>query len=91
MRIVRVTVRGRVQGVGFRDWVARKARALELAGWVRSRSDGSVEIFAAGEPRAIEQLVEAARQGPSLARVAELDVEDAQAEVPAGFTRRPTL
>jgi acylphosphatase len=49
MRVVRIAVRGRVQGVGFRDWVMRRARALELAGWVRNRSDGSVEIFAAGE------------------------------------------
>ena len=91
MRIVRIRVRGRVQGVGFRDWVARRARALELAGWVRNRSDGSVEIIAAGEPHSVEPLLEAARNGPPFARVTEVEVEDAQGEVPTGFERRPTL
>jgi acylphosphatase len=86
-----MAVRGRVQGVGFRDWVAGRARALELAGWVRNRSDGSVEMLAAGRPEAVERLIEAARQGPAFARVAELQVEDADEEVPAGFVRRPTL
>jgi acylphosphatase len=91
MRVVRIAVRGRVQGVGFRDWVMRRAGALELAGWVRNRSDGSVEIFAAGEAQAVQRLVEAARGGPPFSRVAELEVEDTQGEVPAGFERRPTL
>jgi acylphosphatase len=71
VKTIRVTVRGRVQGVGFRNWIARRARKLELAGWVRNRSDGSVEILAAGDDQAIDRLVEAARQGPPFARVAE--------------------
>ena len=91
MRIVRITARGRVQGVGFRDWTAGRAKALSLAGWVRNRSDGSVEILVSGEGGAVERMVEAARQGPAFARVTELAVEDAQGEVPPGFERRPTV
>lgn len=91
MRTVRIAVRGRVQGVGFRDWIIRKARSLELAGWVRNRNDGSVEMFVAGEADAVERLVQAAHQGPPFARVTELTVEDALGEAAPGFVRRPTF
>ena len=90
MRTVRIRVRGRVQGVGFRDWIAAQARSLELAGWVRNRRDGSVEILASGQAPAIQRLVEAAHQGPPFARVAQVAVEAAEADPSSDFVRRPT-
>jgi acylphosphatase len=86
-----MAVRGRVQGVGFRDWIVRKARALELTGWVRNRSDDSVEILASGEADAVERLLKEAHQGPPFARVTEVRVDEAEVEVSSGFVRRPTL
>ena len=66
---VQLVVHGRVQGVGFRAFVAREARALGLAGTVRNRPDGTVEIEAEGAAGALEELAAAARRGPVGARV----------------------
>lgn len=66
---VRFIVTGRVQGVGFRWFVMKRARALGLGGYVRNREDGSVEVVAAGEPGAVEQLAVEIGEGPSAARV----------------------
>jgi len=69
MKAVRVVVSGRVQGVGFRAWTVREAKALGLAGRVWNRPDGDVEAEAVGAGPALERFVEAMRQGPRLARV----------------------
>lgn len=63
------TVRGRVQGVGFRWWTRRTAQELGLAGWVRNREDGAVEVEAAGARSAVEALAEALARGPVGSRV----------------------
>ena len=69
MAVVRVEVRGLVQGVGFR-WFAREAaRRLGLAGWVRNRPDGAVEVAASGPDDSIQTFLDALRRGPSGARV----------------------
>lgn len=88
---VRITVTGRVQGVGFRMFVQRHAAALRLDGWVRNRRDGSVEIMASGEPRQVDQLVERATTGPALAKVEEITVRAAEDDGTVGFDERPTL
>jgi acylphosphatase len=64
-----VTVAGRVQGVGFRWFVARKARLLGLAGWVRNLPDGSVRVVAEGSRDAAETLLAWVSRGPDRARV----------------------
>jgi acylphosphatase len=65
-----VVVRGRVQGVGFRQFVAFHARRLRLAGWVRNTADGMrVEVYAEGERQALEELARQMQRGPSTARV----------------------
>ena len=66
---LRLEVRGIVQGVGFRQSLAKRANALGLAGWVRNRRDGSVEALLYGDPAKLDLLKEWARRGPPLARV----------------------
>jgi acylphosphatase len=76
-RIVRIVVRGRVQGVGFRAFVEDEANLRALSGWVRNRRDGSVEAVAAGRAVEIEAFLIAVRKGPPASRVDALDVENA--------------
>ena len=92
-RAVRLTVRGRVQGVGYRAWAADTARALGLAGWVRNRVDGTVEAVAAGDDGAVERFIAACRTGPALARVSAVEVSSADPADTAGlgFEHRPTV
>ena len=67
--IRRVMVQGRVQGVGYRAWVERQALMLHLEGWVRNRSDGSVEALFSGPADVVTELVALCRRGPASARV----------------------
>ena len=75
--ILLVTIRGRVQGVGYRAWVEYQAMASGLEGWVRNRRDGSVEAVFIGEDDAVEAMVEACRTGPAAALVEAVDHRDA--------------
>jgi acylphosphatase len=69
-----VVVRGRVQGVGFRDFVIIRARVLSLTGYVRNLPDGrSVELVAEGPRPALERLIEQLRDGPRGANVHSLE------------------
>lgn len=68
-KAIHARVRGRVQGVGFRHATARAARELGVAGWVRNDSDGSVEVWAQGDPDAVDRLVRFLRVGPLAASV----------------------
>jgi acylphosphatase len=70
---IRFTVRGVVQGVGFRAFVAHRARLLGVQGMVRNLADGGVEVEAEGERTALEHLLENARSGPRGARVIGVD------------------
>ena len=76
----RVTISGRVQGVGFRYALADEARARKLCGWVRNRRDGSVEAVLAGPEAEVEAVIAWARRGPPAARVSEVKVEPATAD-----------
>ena len=58
-------VRGRVQGVGFRYWVVRRARELQLAGWVANELDGSVRCVAEGRAAGLDALEDLLRRGPT--------------------------
>ena len=69
MVAVRLEIEGIVQGVGFRWWARERARRHGLAGWVRNRSDGSVEIAVAGEPDEVERFIADVRDGPPGSRV----------------------
>ena len=80
----RVTVRGRVQGVSFRDSLRRRADSRHVAGWACNRPDGAVEAVFEGRPEDVEQLVEYAKTGPRHARVDSVDVRE---EAPEGLVR----
>ncbi len=71
--VVRAIVRGRVQGVGFRDWTCREADALGLWGWVRNLPDGSVELMAAGPDDHVQALIDRCRLGPPAAAVTDIE------------------
>lgn len=91
-RSFRLVVRGRVQGVGYRDWMVETAQRIGIDGWVRNCADGSVEVAAAGSETQIAALHDAARRGPRLAQVQSVTCEPLEQPLEArGFTRRPTL
>jgi acylphosphatase len=89
--IFRLRIKGDVQGVGFRDWAIREAGARGLSGWVRNRSDGSLEMLIAGPDQTIKDMLAAVTQGPPLARVHNIDIHNETELPPAGFGRKPTL
>lgn len=76
METRRCVVHGRVQGVGYRFYVIRHARELDVRGTVRNRPDGAVEaVLQADSPSAIETLIGRIRRGPRASRVERIDVE----------------
>lgn len=78
-RRLHAIVRGRVQAVGYRATTLDEARRLGLAGWVRNRADGTVEVVAEGPPAKLHLLLSFLQRGPLGARVA--SVAEAWAEV----------
>jgi acylphosphatase len=84
----RVVVRGRVQGVWFRESCRRRAIELGVAGWVRNRADGTVEAEFEGAEADVAQAVAWCRVGPSAAEVAEIDVVPIEPTRMSGFAVR---
>lgn len=82
---IRLVVRGRVQGVGFRYATVEQGRRLGLDGWARNLPDGAVEVVAAGPADAIERLARWCRSGPPSARVTSVERSDGPFDVPVGF------
>jgi acylphosphatase len=94
---VHLTIRGRVQGVGFRAFIEQHALERALDGWVRNREDGTVEAVLAGPAHAVEQVLASCRHGPPGAEIRDVELreEDAAGLVPssrpAGFYVLPTV
>ena len=87
----RLSIHGRVQGVGFRESLIDVAEAHRVSGWVRNRADSSVEAHVQGDAAAVERVIGWCRRGPPAARVTKVDVADAEiAAGLAGFERRRT-
>jgi len=85
-RAVEATVRGVVQGVGFRWFVSREANRAGIVGWVANQADGSVLVVAEGEAAAVQALLAALREGPPGASVASVEVVERVATgVSGGF------
>ena len=81
-------MRGRVQGVFFRDSVRRLAARGGVSGWARNNADGTVEAVLEGEPDDVERVVEFCRRGPPDASVEELEVFEEDPEGLTGFSVR---
>lgn len=88
-RTRRLTIRGRVQGVWFRESMRLEAERLGVTGWVRNRLDGTVEAVVQGQARAVEAMIAWARRGPEEAGVSGVEVADAQGDFPS-FEKRPS-
>ena len=87
----RLRISGRVQGVGFRDWLVGEAKARGLSGWVRNRSDGTVEAMVSGADAAVQDMLRACTQGPPASTVSGIDIKNEKEAPSAGFVRRQTL
>jgi acylphosphatase len=92
MRTVHVRIEGRVQGVGYRAWVADSAEAMGLVGWVRNRRDGSVEAVFEGAATDVARMLRACEQGPPGARVERVEARELDEESAlGGFEVRATV
>ena len=85
-KTLHLIIHGRVQGVFFRDSMRREAQRLDVSGWVRNRSDGSVEAVVQGEAAAVDVIVQWAHRGPEYAHVERVEVEPATGTY-IGFNR----
>ncbi|TSD09626.1 acylphosphatase [Haloglomus irregulare] len=83
-----VLVSGRVQGVTYRATTRRTARDRGVDGWVRNRPDGRVEAVFEGPPDAVEGMLDYCHEGPSRARVEDVQVEYEPPEGATGFEIR---
>jgi acylphosphatase len=91
MKARHLIITGRVQGVGYRDWLVHQAHRLGLAGWVRNVGADKVEALIAGDPGAVEECLHACRLGPPAAIVD--TIVDRIADPPAepGFVKRASI
>jgi acylphosphatase len=85
----RLEIRGRVQGVWYREAMRQEAARVRVTGWVRNRPDGSVEAVVQGSPQAVDAITAWARRGPEQARVDAVEVSPAEGDFPS-FEKRPT-
>lgn len=91
IKAVRVRIEGRVQGVWYRGWAVQEATRRGLHGWVRNRSDGSVEALFCGPVGTVEGMLDACRQGPPAARVDRLTYRLTNPPEQTGFRPMATL
>ena len=86
----RISIRGKLQGVFFREWVVARAKELDISGWVRNRADGSVEVHGSGADAQLERFIDKLREGAPAAQVDGLEIASAVDEDVVGFVRRRT-
>lgn len=87
---VLLTIRGQVQGVGYRASAADQARSLGLRGWVRNRPNSDVELCAEGPEEIVQRLIDWCHRGPPAARVMAVEImtQTATGEFPDFRIRR---
>lgn len=86
MPALHVIISGRVQGVGYRAFVAEMAHRHGLAGWVRNVRDGTVEAVISGEAEAVAAMKSDLAKGPLGARIDHVFAADWTGDIPAGFS-----
>jgi acylphosphatase len=84
MKAVKISVKGKVQGVFFRASTKKKAQALSIKGWCRNEADGSVLIYAEGNEDEIDDFIHWCKSGPELSIVEDSTIE--WIPKPLGFT-----
>ena len=72
---IQAVISGKVQGVGYRDFVTEYAKEYGVVGWIRNNADGTVSLLAQGEPDTLKEMVAHLNTGPSLARVESVSVD----------------
>ena len=80
MIALHISIYGRVQAVGFRNWIKKGAEKKSVFGWVRNASDGSVEAFIQGEGEALNDLLALCWEGPDLADVEDILIQDSNVD-----------
>jgi len=80
-----------VQAVGYRNYVMGEAARLGVDGWIRNRSDGTVEALVSGPNAAVEELIGLCMKGPPGARVANVEMRKVEQATEKGFHRRPAV
>ncbi|SDB41958.1 acylphosphatase [Bauldia litoralis] len=90
-KTLHLRIAGRVQGVGYRAWLCGEARSRGLTGWVRNRSDDTVEAVVSGPVDAVEAMVRLCREGPPAALVSGVETAAWDETLPDGFNGLPTL
>jgi len=88
---LRLKIEGFVQAVGYRNFVIAEATKLGLNGWVRNRSDGTVEALVSGPNPAVEAIVALCMKGPPGSTVRNVELHKAEPPAEAGFKRRPAV
>jgi len=88
---LRFRIEGFVQAVGYRNYAINEAVRLGLDGWVRNRSDGTVEALVSGETKKVEEFVQACMRGPPGSRVTSVEMHKAERPGEKGFRRHPSI
>lgn len=88
---LQLRIEGFVQAVGYRNFAIVEARRLGLDGWIRNRSDGSVEALVSGGTKAVEAFVALCMRGPPGSQVKNVDLHKAEPPVERGFRRRSSI
>ncbi|HEY1613052.1 MAG TPA: acylphosphatase [Rhizomicrobium sp.] len=88
---LRLRIEGFVQAVGYRNFAISEAKKLGLDGWIRNRSDGTVEVLASGPTKVVESFVTACMRGPEGSRVKDVELHKAEPPTERGFHRRPSV
>jgi acylphosphatase len=91
MKSLHLLISGRVQGVGFRDWLIHEAMKRGLTGWVRNVNHDKVEAVICGQDDVVDDCVQRCWQGPGSAKVNDISITDTPPPDEAGFTRRSSV
>jgi acylphosphatase len=88
---LRMRIEGFVQAVGYRNFVIAEAGRLNLDGWVRNRSDGTIEILISGPTKTVETFIATAAKGPKGSQAKSFELHNTEPPAEKGFHRRPSI